>query len=276
MISIDELLARSTLGLSEARALLAHILGVAPAWIVAHGRDAAPLAEAKAVEDLFARRRAGEPMAYLTGEREFRSLSFLVTPDVLIPRPETELVVEQGLELMTGRQSPRVLDLGTGSGAIAVSIGVARPDAQIWVSDISGRALEVASRNALRHGVTVRMVQGDWFAALGEERFDLVASNPPYIAEDDPHLDQGDLRFEPRAALVGGIDGMRCISKIAAGARTRLVQGGWLILEHGYDQGTACARLMRELGYTEVVDIQDLSGMSRVCAGRFDAPLHAG
>jgi len=274
--SIDELLAGSALGFAEARALLAHTLGVAPAWVVAHGRDAAPLAQARAAEDLFARRRAGEPMAYLTGEREFRSLTFRLTADVLIPRPETELVVEQGLELIASHRSPKVLDLGTGSGVIAIATAHARPDAQVWASDISGRALEVASRNATRHGVPVRLVRSDWFGALGEERFDLVASNPPYIAEGDPHLDQGDLRFEPKDALVGGGDGMGCIRKIVAQAKKHLVPGGWLVFEHGYDQGAACVQLMRELGYTEVADVRDLGGLSRVCAGRFDAPSHAG
>jgi len=272
--SIDDLLAGSALESTEARTLLAHALGVGPAWIVAHGRDPAP--RAQAAEDLFARRRAGEPMAYLTGEREFRSLSLLVTPAVLIPRPETELVVEQGLALMTGCQAPKVLDLGTGSGAIAVAFAHARPDAQVWATDASARALEVASCNALRHGVSVHLVLGEWFDALGDERFDLVLSNPPYVAQDDPHLQQGDLRFEPRPALVGGADGMDCIRTVAAGARTRLAPGGWLVFEHGYDQRSACARLMRELGYAEVTELEDLGGLPRVCAGRFDAPAHAG
>ena len=276
MKSIDELLAGSALPSAEASVLLGHVLRVERPWIIAHGRDGVPEPQAHAVEALFAKRRAGEPVAYLTGEREFCSVSLHVTPSVLIPRPETELLVEQALALIAGREVPKVLDLGTGSGAIAVAIAHARPDARVWATDVSSEALAVASNNALRHAADVRFVQSDWFAALGEERFDLVASNPPYVAQGDPHLKQGDLRFEPQAALLGGPDGMDCIRTIAAGARTHLVPGGWLLLEHGYDQGPACVRLLVGLGYTDVADIQDLSGLPRVCKGRFDAPPHAG
>jgi release factor glutamine methyltransferase len=274
--SVDELLARSALPYSEARMLLGHCLRVGRPWIIAHGRDPVPELQAQAVEALFAKRREGEPVAYLTGEREFRSLSLQVTPAVLIPRPETELVVEQALALIAAREAPKVLDLGTGSGAIAVAIAHARPDSRVWASDVSAHALEVASRNALRHGVAVRLVQGDWFVSLGDERFDLIASNPPYVADADPHLAQRDVRFEPQAALLGGPDGMDCIRTIAAGARTHLAPGGCLVLEHGYDQGPACVRLLLELGYTAVVDTRDLSGLPRVCRAQFDAPLHAG
>ena len=276
MTCVDELIARSALSLTEARVLLAHALRVERAWIVAHGRDPVADAEERAAEALFARRRAGEPIAYLTGEREFCSLSLHVTPSVLIPRPETELVVEQALTVIAGRSTPKVLDLGTGSGAIAVAIAHARRDAQVCASDASAAALAVASRNASRHAVAVRFVQGDWFIALAEERFDVIASNPPYIAEGDPHLAQGDLRFEPQAALLGGPDGMDCIRTIAAAARMHLTPGGWLVFEHGYDQGPACVRLLVGLGYTNVVDTQDLSSLPRVCKGQFDAPRHAG
>ncbi len=276
MTCVDELLALSALSATEARILLAHALRVERAWIVAHGRDPVADAEERAAEALFARRRAGEPIAYLTGEREFCSLSLHVTPSVLIPRPETELVVEHALTVIAGRKTPKVLDLGTGSGAIAVAIAHARRDAQVCASDASAAALAVASRNASRHAVAVRFVQGDWFIALAEERFDLIASNPPYIADADPHLAQCDLRFEPAVALRGGPDGMDCIRRIAAGARAHLVSGGWLVFEHGYDQGPACVRLLVGLGYTNVVDTQDLSGLPRVCKGQFDAPPHAG
>ncbi len=256
--------------------LLAHALGVERPWIIAHGRDCVSDAQAQAVEALIARRRAGEPIAYITGEREFYGLSLHVTPSVLIPRPETELVVEQALTLIAGRGTPKVLDLGTGGGAIAVSIAHARSDAQVWASDASAEALAVASRNASRHAVVVRFVQGDWFITLAEERFDVIASNPPYVAQGDPHLEKGDVRFEPQAALLGGLDGMDCIRTIAAGARTHLAPGGWLVFEHGYDQGQACVRLLARLGYTNVVDTQDLSGLPRVCKGQFDAPPHPG
>ena len=276
MSSVDELLAGSALSATEARILLAHALRVGRAWIVAHGRDPVPQAQANAVEALFARRREGEPVAHLTGEREFCGLSLSMTPNVLIPRPETEHVVEQALALIAGRKTPKVLDLGTGSGAIAVAIAHARRDAQVCASDVSAEALAVASRNASRHAVAVRFVQSDWFLALAEERFDVIASNPPYVADADPHLAQGDLRFEPQAALRGGPDGMDCIRVIAAAARMHLTPGGWLVFEHGYDQGPACVRLLVGLGYTNVVDTQDLSSLPRVCKGQFDAPRHAG
>jgi release factor glutamine methyltransferase len=272
--SVDALLAGSSLPAAEARLLLAQVLRAERAWIIAHGRDPVPDAEAHTAEALFARRRAGEPIAYLAGEREFFGLPMYVTPGVLIPRPETELLVEQVLALIAGRRRPRILDLGTGCGAIAVTIAHARRDAEVWASDASPEALAVASRNASRHAVAVRFVQGDWFIPLGEERFDVIASNPPYVADGDPHLVEGDVRFEPRAALLGGPDGLGCIRSIAAAARTHLAPGGWLAFEHGYDQGPACLQLLVGLGYTNVVDTEDLSGLPRVCNGQFDAPPH--
>jgi release factor glutamine methyltransferase len=268
LISIDELRAGSGLPATEARILLAHALRVERAWIAAHGPDGVPDAPARAVEALFARRRAGEPIAYITGEREFYGLSLHVTPSVLIPRPETELVVEQVLTLLAGHRTPKVLDLGTGSGAIAVAVAHARRDAQVCASDASSAALAVASGNASRHAVAVRLVQGDWFAALADERFDVIASNPPYIADGDLHLEQGDLRFEPQAALLGGPEGMDSIRAIAVAARAHLAPGGWLVFEHGYDQGPACARLLEGLGYAGVADVRDLSGLPRVCKGQ--------
>lgn len=274
MSSIAELLTGSALPVTEARILLAHALRVERSWSIAHGRDPVPDVQAQAVEALFARRCAGEPIAYLTGEREFYGLALHVTTSVLIPRPETELVVEQALTLVAGRRTPKILDLGTGSGAIAVSIAHARPDVEVWASDASSEALAVASRNASRHAAAVRFVQADWFDALDRERFDLIASNPPYVADGDPHLEEGDLRFEPRSALRGGPDGMDCIRRIAAEARMHLTPGGWLVFEHGYDQGLACVRLLTGLGYRDVEDTRDLSGLPRVCKGRFDAAPH--
>lgn len=268
------MLAGSALPATESRILVAHALRVDRSWVVAHGADCVPDDELRALEALFGRRRAGEPMAYITGEREFFGLSLRVTPGVLIPRPETELVVEESLALIAARSAPKVLDLGTGSGAVAVAIAYARPDALVSASDASSAALAVASRNVSRHSLAVRFVQGDWFAALAGERFDLIASNPPYVADGDPHLTQGDLRFEPGVALLGGPDGMACIRRIAAEARSYLAPGGWLVLEHGCDQGPACASLLVGLGYTDVADVRDLSGLPRVCKGRFDAAPH--
>ena len=276
MSSVDELLAGSALPLTEARILLGHALRVEQSWIIAHGRDPVADSDARAVEALFARRRTGEPIAYLRGEREFFGLPMWVNPGVLIPRPETELLVEQVIALVAGRSRPRVLDLGTGSGAIAVAVAHERPDADVWASDSSADALEVAAANAARHAVSVRFVKGDWLDALGGERFDVIASNPPYVLQCDPHLAEGDVRYEPKAALLGGQDGLDCIRRIASDARAHLVPGGWLVLEHGYDQGPACLELLVALGYTHVADSRDLSGLPRVCRGQFDAPPHAG
>ena len=276
MTSVDDLLGGSGLPATEARALLCLVLGVERAWIIAHGRDCVSSADAQKAEALFARRRAGEPIAYLTGKREFCGLSLRVTPDVLIPRPETEMVVEQALAAIAGRRTPRVLDLGTGSGAIAVSIAHERPDAEVWASDTSPAALGIARDNAARQARSVRFVESDWFGSFGDERFDVIASNPPYVASGDPHLEQGDVRFEPKSALDGGPDGLECIRRIAAEARTHLASGGWLVFEHGYDQGPACVRLLAGLGYSGVSNARDLAGLPRVCRGRFDLPRSVG
>jgi len=272
LISVAELIAASGLPAAEARLLLVHGLRADRGWVAAHGDDPLPESGSRHIEALLARRRAGEPIAYITGEREFYGLTLAVNPHVLIPRPETEHVVEQVLDIVRGRTAPRILDLGTGSGAIAIAIAHERPDAEVWASDESTAALAVASGNATRHAVTVRFARGDWFAALGDECFDVIASNPPYVPEGDPHLAAGDLRFEPRAALSGGSDGLDCILSIVSAARTHLVPGGWLVFEHGYDQAPACVRVLEELGYSSVSDAMDLSGLPRVCKGRFDAP----
>ncbi len=272
MASIGSLIAASRLPAAEARLLVAFALGVGRAHVAAHAEQDVDRDVAQAIEALFARRRTGEPIAYLTQEREFFGLSLRVGPAVLIPRPETELVVEQALAAIAGRASPRVLDLGTGSGAIAVAIAHARPDAEVWASDTSAAALDIARENAARHSVRVRFVRGEWFGALGGERFDLIAANPPYVAQGDPHLREGDLPFEPEAALLGGPDGMQSLRHIAMAARAHLVPGGWLVVEHGHDQGGRCRDLLVENGYSDVEDLCDLAGLPRVCKGKFDAP----
>lgn len=276
MASIGSLIAASRLPAAEARLLVAFALGVGRAHVAAHAEQDVGREAAQAIEALFARRRAGEPIAYLTQEREFFGLSLRVSPAVLIPRPETELVVEQALAAIAGRASPRVLDLGTGSGAIAVAIAHARPDAEVWASDTSAGALEIARENAARHGVRVRFVGGEWFGALGGERFDLIAANPPYVAHGDPHLREGDLPFEPEIAQLGGPDGMECLRHIAMTAREHLFPGGWLIVEHGHDQGERCHELFAENGFRDVEDLRDLAGLPRVCKGKFDAPRVSG
>lgn len=251
---------------SEARLLVAHALGVDRAWLIAHADDAFDDARWGIAHALLERRRAGEPIAYILGHREFYGLDLAVTPDVLIPRPETERLVELALERV-GEGSRRVLDLGTGSGAIAIAIARSAPDAEVWATDASPAALDIARANAARHAPGVHFVEGDWFAGLARQCFDLVATNPPYVAADDPHLRQGDVRFEPRAALVGGADGLDCIRRIVLEATAHLARGGWLLFEHGYDQAAASRALLAAAGYTDVASWPDLAGIPRVSGG---------
>ena len=265
--TVASLLAASSLPPIEAQVLAAHALGLTRARLLADLPRVLDAETLRAIERLFLRRRAGEPVAYLTGEREFHGLSLKVTSDVLIPRPETELLVELALERLPNRAG-RVLDLGTGSGAIAVAIAHAAPDAEVVAVDASRAALAVARENARRHGAALRFVEGEWFARLGGERFDLVVSNPPYVAAGDAHLGEGDLRFEPRTALVAGPDGLDAIRAIAAGAKEHLVAGGWLLFEHGFDQAERCRTLLRIYGYAGIEGWPDLAGIARVAGGR--------
>ncbi|HTQ74903.1 MAG TPA: peptide chain release factor N(5)-glutamine methyltransferase [Burkholderiales bacterium] len=263
--TIEGLLRESRLPRREAEILLQGVLRCDRARLIAHAEQSVDSAKALAARAWFSRRLAGEPIAHILGVREFYGLALRVTADVLIPRPETELLVELAL----GRAGPgaRVLELGTGSGAVAVALWSKRPDLKITASDISQEALEIARRNADAHGADIDFVRSNWFEAVGPAPFDLIASNPPYVAEGDPHLKQGDLRFEPRLALLGGGDGLACVRAIAARARYHLRPGGRLLLEHGYDQGERCVALLREIGYAEVADSRDLAGLPRVCAG---------
>lgn len=254
----------------EAELLLLEVLGRPRAWLFAH-RDAAVAPEADVrFRDLVARRAAGAPVAYLVGRRGFWTLDLTVTPDTLIPRPETELLVEEALARLDPEAPARVADLGTGSGAIALAIASERPRAQVVATDRSEAALAVARGNAAMHGLADRVVFrcGDWFMPLAGERFDLVASNPPYIAEDDPHLGQGDLRHEPPSALASGIDGLDAIRAIVAAAPAHLLPGGWLLLEHGFDQGPAVRALLRARGFDGVATARDLERRDRVSLGR--------
>ena len=210
----------------------------------------------------------GEPVAYLLGEREFYGLKFKVTTATLIPRPETELLVELSLQLILPQSTCRVLDLGTGSGAIALSIAHARPRANLVAVDASSAALEVAEFNTRRLGLhNVKLLQSDWFSALHGECFDIIASNPPYIAADDAHLVQGDVRFEPLTALASGADGLDDIRRIAAQAKTHLHANGRLLLEHGYGQAGQVRALLKQAGYTGVFSVPDLAGIERVSGG---------
>ena len=267
--TIGGLLGGSGLPRQEAELLLRAVLGCERSHLIAHAEDAIDASKARSAQDGFARRRAGEPIAYITGWREFYGIRLCVTPDVLIPRHETELLVELALERVAATSPARVLELGTGSGAIAIALSRARPDLAIVATDISEAALAVARRNALDHGAAIEFLRSDWFEALGPEHFDLIVSNSPYVAASDAHLERGDVRFEPRLALVGGEDGLACIRTIAARAQSRLRPGGWLILEHGYDQKEPCVELLLGLGYVEVEDFKDLAGLQRACAGRW-------
>jgi release factor glutamine methyltransferase len=266
--TVHALLSTNELPLLEAQVLAGYALGVSRIALLACPERLVHAESVRRTEELFARRRAGEPIAYLTGEREFFGLSLQVTPGVLIPRPETELLVELALERLPARRGKRVLDLGTGSGAIAIAIAHEAPDAEVIAVDSSSAALEVARSNARRHDATIRLVHSDWFEALGVERFDLIVSNPPYVAAGDGHLQQGDLRFEPQQALAGGADGLDPIRAIVSRSLEYLAPEGWLLFEHGYDQAERCRRLLRERGFAEITSWTDLAHIERVSGGR--------
>ena len=216
------------------------------------------------------RRRAGEPVAYILGRREFWSLELEVTPDTLIPRPETELLVELALERLPVNRPVKVADLGTGSGAIALALAAERPQARIVATDQSSAALAVAWRNAQRLNIIrVEFRQGDWCGPLAGERFELIVANPPYVAAADPCWREGELRFEPSAALISGEEGLDALQIIIAAAPDCLRSSGWLLLEHGYDQGEAVPALLRKRGFVQVSDYQDAAGLSRSSCGRW-------
>jgi release factor glutamine methyltransferase len=271
-LSWDALLSQCGLPRLDARALLEHASGKRREWLLAHGDDPAAASVIDAFHTLAARRRAGEPLAYLLGFREFHGLRFAVSRDVLVPRPETEGLVDAALERLTDTIRPRVLDLGTGSGALAITLASLRPDAQVVATDASSRALAMAQANARQLGAAeIRWQVGDWFAALSptEPPFDLVVSNPPYLACDDPHLNDPALRHEPRMALVSGPHGMEAIALIAAQAPARLRPGGWLMLEHGATQGAAARTCLQDAGFTQTETLADLQGLPRVTLGRW-------
>ncbi|WP_426194638.1 peptide chain release factor N(5)-glutamine methyltransferase [Massilia sp. DWR3-1-1] len=246
----------------ENRILLGHALGLTRVGLITGSERAVSQAQAEAIEALVARRLAGEPIAYIVGKREFYGLDFAVNSAVLIPRPDTELLVELALAQLPANGA--MLDMGTGSGAIAVAVAHSRPDAVVSALDASTAALAVARQNAATHGVTVRFLHSDWYAALGAARFDLIAANPPYIASADQHLAQGDLRFEPVDALTDHADGLSVLLAIIGGAQAHLAPGGALLLEHGYDQAEAVRALLTEHGYRQVQSWRDLAGIERV------------
>lgn len=254
---------------AEAERLFAHVLGVGATWLFLHADEVPPAGAATTFMHLVERRIAGEPVAYLLGHRGFWSFDLRVSPATLIPRPETERLVELALERLAPDADLRVADLGTGTGAIALSIAHERPRASVIATDASGEALRVAQANAEALGIgNVEFRHGDWLASVSGERFDLIASNPPYIAESDAHLEQGDLRFEPRSALASGVDGLDDIRRIAADAPLHLRPGGWLLVEHGWDQGNAVRALFQAHGFSAVETVQDWEQRDRVTLGR--------
>lgn len=261
--------ATAAIGRVDAHVILAHLLGVDRAYLVANPMRVLTESEDARLDSAVATRALGHPVAYLLGKREFYSRDFAVGPEVLIPRSETETLVEAALSRLVPRAS--CLDLGTGSGAVALTLACERPDLRLTGTDTSEAALAVARTNALSLGCAdrVELLQGPWYAPVAGQRFDLVVSNPPYVADGDPHLDKGDLRFEPRAALTDGSgDGLDSIRAIVAGAPRHLNPGGWLLLEHGYDQAPAVASLLAAAGFEDLVAIPDLAGISRVAGGK--------
>ena len=255
----------------DARILLQHVLDVSHAHLIAHAEQALDSKQVQSFRLLMERRARGEPVAYLTGKQEFYSLVFTVTPAVLIPRPETELLVDLALGQIPLDLPWKILDLGTGSGAIALAIAKHRPLADIVAVDFSADALAVAKTNASELGVNnVRFIEADWFGDFNGERFNLIVSNPPYIAPGDPHLAQGDLRFEPHVALAAEGEGLNCIRSIIAAAPAHLAAGGALLLEHGYDQAEACRQLLSEAGFVRTFSRPDLAGILRVSGGALE------
>jgi len=256
----------------DAQVIMAHVLGVNRAWIAANPMRILTESEDARIDMLAAQREMGEPVAYLLASREFYGRDFTVSRAVLIPRPETETLIEAALPRLGPRAS--CLDLGPGSGAIAVTLACQRPEARVVATDASAEALGVARANAGRHHCEdrVEFLQGSWYEPVAGRRFDLVVSNPPYVAASDPHLAQGDLRFEPARALTDeSRDGLDSIRAIVSGAHAHLVPGGWLLFEHGYDQAAAARGLLEAAGFADIVSLPDLAGIPRVAGGKMAA-----
>lgn len=258
---------------ADAEILLAHLLRRDRTWLFIHADAPLDVDAVARFEALIARRRDGEPVAYLVGQRGFWRFDLEVTPDTLIPRADTECLVEQALARLPVDRPLRFLDLGTGSGAIALALALERPAASVVAVDLSPGAVAVARRNAqhLGLGTRVEVREGAWFGPVAGERFDLIASNPPYIESDDPHLVEGDLRFEPRTALASGADGLDDLRVIVPNAPAYLQAGGWLLVEHGWRQGHAVRALFTAAGFTAIETAPDLEGRDRVTLGRIDA-----
>ncbi len=255
----------------DARLLLEHVCGCTHADLLAHPERELTAEQVTRFEILLERRTVDEPLSYLLGSAFFYGLEFAVSPDVLIPRPETEVLVDLANSRAQKRAMPRIVDLGTGSGIVAIMLARLCPIALVSAVDISSAALEVARANAARHNVHVRFFEGDWYSPLGDDCFDLIVANPPYVAHGDTHLQQNGLPYEPQVALTDGVaggDGLACLREIVRGARHRLLHGGWLLMEHGYDQAVQVREMLKVARFEEVASWPDSAGIERVSGGR--------
>ena len=264
-----ELQATSSTPRLDAEVLVMHACGLNRSGLVTHGHDALTDDQQRRLEKLLAQRRQGIPIAYLTGTREFWSLELNVSPATLIPRPETELLVEKALAHIPQDAEWTIADLGTGSGAIALALAKERPRCRVIATDISPEAIDVARSNAAKFNLThVEFREGNWFEPLTDMKLDMIVSNPPYVRANDPHLEQGDVRFEPEQALAAGPEGLDAIRQIALSAREHLNPAAWILFEHGWDQAAAIGRLLHSLGYRNIVCYPDLGGRDRITACR--------
>jgi release factor glutamine methyltransferase len=255
----------------EAERMLMHLLGVNRAYLRTWPEQVLTDVQHILLSKLLSRRQTGEPLAYLLGETDFYGLTLNVTPDVLIPRADTECLVDAALTHTLAAETSQVLDLGTGSGAIAIAIAHHRPLAQVTAIDSSLAALRVAQDNICRHRLNIRTLHSHWFNSLNIQRFDVIVSNPPYIAQNDPHLAQTSLPWEPKQALTSGLDGLDDIRFIVQEAPKWLQHQGWLVLEHGYDQGNAVRDLLNQQGFQHIQTLQDFGQQDRVTQGQYHA-----
>ncbi len=267
--------ARQQIDSLDARLLIEHVAACTHAQLLAEPTRCLTREQVERLAELVRRRTTGEPLAYLVGTAGFYGREFLVSPAVLIPRPETERLVELALTHLLTLQAPRILDLGTGSGIIAITLAKQCPDARVTAVDLSAAALTVAQANANRHAADVEFLCSDWYAALSRQRFELIVANPPYVADGDEHLQKNGLPFEPAWALTGSLanpNGLSCLQRIISEAPAHLVPGGRLLIEHGYDQAQSVRNLLKNSGFSSIASWTDLNGITRISGARIDDP----